>query len=338
MKSIFSVRLFILFVLFTASSSALLSQQSDAVRYPTFKFDGNLKTKFEYAPETGNSRFSVRNSRLGLSGKITPMADYRAQVELSKEGKFEVLDLSGTLTPYEGLSFTLGQTSIPLFNSYIINPGTMMFANRSFLGKYYVGTRDIGLLAKYSFRLATIPAGIELGVYNGNTINNPVWTDKLSCAARLSLGGMKGFRTTFKLYDYPQSEEIHYFLYGADFRYEGDNWKVETEAMKRDDKVANKDLFSAYIQGAYWTPIKGGMFKNIIPAARWDAIDQNNGDSGFDVNRLTLGLGFGLTPNANGSLLRINYEWYFIKNQLDFMHQTEEMDADKFTVELVYVF
>jgi len=257
---------------------------------------------------------------------------------LSKEGKFEVLDLSGTLTPYEGLSFTLGQTSIPLFNPYIINPGTMMFANRCFLGKYYVGTRDIGLLAKYSFRLATVPAGIEFGVYNGNTINNPVWTDKLSYAARLSLGSMKGFRTTFKLYDYPQSEEIHYFLYGADFRYEGDNWKVETEAMKRDDKVANKDLFSAYIQGAYWTPIKGSMFKNIIPAVRWDAIDQSNGNSSFDVNRLTLGLGFGLTPNANGSLLRINYEWYFIKNQLDFMHQSEEMDADKLTVELVYVF
>ena len=338
MKQFFSVRLFIFFVLFTVSSSLLLSQQSDLAHYPTFKFDGNLKTKFEYAPEPGNSRFSVRNSRLGLSGKITPMASYRAQVELNKEGKFEVLDLSGTLTPCEGLSFTFGQTSIPIFNPYVINPGTMMFANRTFLGKYYVGTRDIGLLVKYGFRLATVPAGIEFGIYNGNTINNPVWTDRFSYATRLSFGSMKGFRTTFKLYDYPRSEEVHYFLYGADFRYEGDNWKVETEIMKRDDKVANKDLFSAYVQGAYWVPIKGSMFKNIIPAARWDAIDQNKDDSAPDVHRLTLGLGFGLTPNANGSLLRINYEWYFIKNQLDFMHQTEEMDADKLTLELVYVF
>ncbi len=338
MKYPFFSRLFIVCVLIIVSASSLFSQQGDSDSYPTFKFDGNLKTKFEYAPEEETSRFSVRNSRLGLSGRIVPKADYRAQVELSKEGKFEVLDLSGTLTPYKGLSFTLGQTSIPLFNSYITNPGKMMFANRTFLGKYYVGTRDIGLLVKYGFRLATVPAGVEFGIYNGNTINNPVWTDKLSYAARLSFGSMKGFRTTFKLYDYPNGEEIHYFLYGADFRYEGRNWKVETEAMKRDDKVANKDLFSAYIQGAYWTPIKGGLFKNIIPAARWDAIDQNKDDSAFDVNRLTLGLGFGLTSNANDSLLRINYEWYFVKNQLDFMHQSEEMDADKLTVELVYVF
>ena len=76
---------------------------------------------------------------------------------------------------------------------------------------------------------------------------------------------MKGFRTTFKLYDYPNSDEIHYFLYGADFRYEGNNWKVETEAMKRDDKVANKDLFSAYVQGAYWHLSREVCLKILFP-------------------------------------------------------------------------
>jgi len=54
------------------------------------------------------SRFSVRNSRIGVLGNINTFASYRVQVELSNEGKFSVLDLSGTLKPMDGLSLTLG--------------------------------------------------------------------------------------------------------------------------------------------------------------------------------------------------------------------------------------
>ncbi len=82
-------------------------------------------------------RFSVRNSRIGVSGNINTYSAYKVQVELSNEGKFSVLDLSGTLMPVNGLSLTLGQTSIPLFNSYVVSPGEMMFANRAFLGEIF---------------------------------------------------------------------------------------------------------------------------------------------------------------------------------------------------------
>jgi hypothetical protein len=315
------------------------SSETDSTAYPSFKFDGTLKNKFEYVPEVGTSRFSVRNSRLGVSGKIFPMVDYRAQVELSSEGKFQVLDLSGSIKPYEGLSFTLGQTSIPIYNSYTTNPGTMMFANRTFLAKYYGGTRDIGFLTKYDFDALQIPMSAEFGIFNSNVINSPTWRDKLSYAARISFGDMKGFRSTFKVYDYPNSPEIHHFMYGADLRYEGKNWKVETEAMKRDDKVNNdKDLFAYYLQGAYSFKLKENyLFKNIMPAVRYDFIDQI-ADNKIDVSRLTFGLGFGLGKKAFSSLLRIDYEWYFKNNQLDFLNQYEEMDADKLTVELVYIF
>ncbi len=119
------------------SSLFLSAQETDSIAYPNFKVDGTLKNKFEYSTESNMSRFSVRNSRIGVSGNINPYSAYRVQVELSNEGKFSVLDLSGTLKPIEGLSVTLGQTSIPLFNSYVVSPGTMMFANRAFLGKYF---------------------------------------------------------------------------------------------------------------------------------------------------------------------------------------------------------
>ena len=328
-----------LYFAFVSFSLCAQEENPSEETYPSFKFGGILKNKFEYVNQTERDRFSVRNSRLGVTGKIAPLVDYRAQVELSSEGKFQVLDLSGTLRPYKGLSFTFGQTGIPIFNSYTTNPGTMLFANRTFLAKYYAGTRDIGLLTKYSFDAGNIPISIEGGLYNGSTINNPVWTDKLSYAARLSFGKMKGFRSTIKMYDYPNSPEKHYFLYGIDFRYEGDNWKVETEAMKRDDKINKENsLFASYVQGAYSFPIKGKMFKNVIPALRWDAIDQKSSDKGIDINRITAGLGFGLSSKPFTSLLRLDYEWYFVKNKLDSLFTNEEMDSNKLTVELVFIF
>lgn len=334
-KAIFFSTVYLFFFCFATLYAQ--NEKNDSIKYPEFKFDGVLKNKFEYVGSTDKSRFSVRNSRLGVSGKIAPLADYRVQIELSSEGKFQVLDLSGTIQPYEGLSLTFGQTSIPIFNSYTIGPATMMFANRTFLAKYYAGTRDIGLLAKYSYDKLAIPVSVEFGVYNGNVINDPVWSDKLSYSARISVGSMKGFRSTLKIYDYPKSDTEDYFLYGIDARYETNNWKVESEIMKRDDKINNVDLTAGYIEGAYSFPVKWKLFKNVIPAIRWDAIDQINNNK-LDVSRLTTGLGFGLTKKPFSSLLRIDYEWYFVKNQLDFLHVNEEMDANKFTIELVYVF
>ena len=322
------------------SSSFLLSAQgSDKPSFPNFKVDGTLKNKFEYATESGMSRFSVRNSRIGVAGNIDPYSAYRVQVELSNEGKFSVLDLNATLKPVEGLSLTLGQTSIPLFNSYIVTPGTMMFANRAFLGKYFLSTRDLGFLAKYDFLLGTIPTKIEFGLFNGHTINNPVWKKKMSYGGRLELGRMQGFRMTAKIYDYPNDETTHYLFYGADLRYEQKNWKVETELMKRESKTEfHNDLLSYYLQGAYTLPIRTKIFEFIRPAVRWDAIDERADIGGFDVNRLTTGIGFGFKNERFSSILRLDYEWYMVNHPMDIFSANEEMDSNKFTLELLFTF
>ena len=330
------------FLAFLCLCSAFLSAQetADSVRYPTFKVDGTMKNKFEYASETNTSRFSVRNSRVGIRGHLVDNFSYRGQLELSDNGNFKVLDLYGSFEPFEGVAVSLGQTSIPLFNSYITSPGKMMFANRAFIGKYFLSTRDIGLHADYNFKIGMLPSSIEFGVYNGNTINDPVWRERLSYGARLELGEMKGLRSTFKFYDYLNAPKVHYLFYGADLRYGADNWIVETEIMKRDNKDDSAEaMLSYYLQGAYAFPLKETyFFKHIIPAARWDAIDKHLDDSGFDVSRLTLGLGFGLTKKYFSSVLRFDYEWYFAKNQLDILNLYEEMDSDKFTVELLLTF
>lgn len=321
-------------------SSLISAQETDSVRYPTFKVDGTMKNKVEYASETGNSRFSVRNSRVGIRGYLTNYFGYRGQIELSDNGNFKVLDLYGSFEPVKGLSLSLGQTSIPLFNSYVVSPANLMFANRAFIGKYFLSTRDIGFLADYNFKMGPIPASIEFGAYNGNTINDPVWREKLSYGGRLELGNMKGLRSTFKFYDYLNTPKVHYLFYGADLRYEGDNWKVETEFMKRDNKDIDEDqMLSYYVQGAYAFPLKETyFFKNIVPAVRWDAIDKHMDESGFDVDRLTVGLGFGLTKKYFSSILRFDYEWYFVNQKLDILSLYDEMDSNKFTIELLLTF
>jgi hypothetical protein len=307
--------------------------------YPNFKIDGTLRTKFEHAPKNNMSRFSVRNSRVGVSGNINPYSDYRVQVELSNEGKFSVLDLSGTLKPIEGLSLTLGQTSIPLFNSYIVSPSAMMFANRTFIGKYFLSTRDIGFLAKYNFLLGVVPAKLEFGMFNGNTINNPVWKKTKSYGGRIELGSMQGFRMTAKIYDYPNNETTRFLFYGADLRYEKENWKVETEIMKRESKAGiHSNLLAYYLQSAYVIPVRSKMFEFVKPAARWDAIDGSPNTGGFDVNRLTAGIGFGFKKERFSSILRLDYEWYMVNHEMDIFDPSEEMDSDKVTLELVFTF
>ena len=306
---------------------------------PTIEFDGMFKSKFEYADKTSNSRFSVRNSRLGIKGDVTSFVSYRAMAELSDYGKFKVLDLYGAINPLDGLVVKIGQSGIPVHNSYTTSPGSIMFANRPFIGKHFTfGTRDIGVSAAYNFKISEFPVGIDAAMFNGNTINDPVWTDSPSIAARLRAGSMKGFRTTAKMYKLPRNELQDFMIYGADLRYEADNWKVETEFMYRKNKADDEKLAGAYLQGAYWFPLQNTkMFKNMITAARWDAMGRNETDNDIDVNRLTLGVGFSFTDAPFGSLVRIDYEFYNTRNDIG-IFTTDVIDSNKLSVELLLTF
>lgn len=330
------VKILLLALLFVSSGTAY-SQENSFLR--KIKFDGSLKTKYEYALETSMSRFSVRNSRLGLSGELSSYVSYRLQIELSNEGKFEVLDLSATIKPLENLSFTMGQTSIPIYNSYQITPSQMMFANRTFLAKYFVpGTRDLGVLAAYNFAVSGVPVEFNAGVFNASKSNNPVWTDNLSWSARAIIGNMDGFRASAKIYRYP-GIDADFFLWGADFRYGKDRFKIEAEVLDREDLSSGDNLFSSCLQGGYSFPIKnGGMFKDITPALRWDMMGHKIAINGIGVNRLTFGLSFGFTSKPFSSLLRIDFEKYYKKDILPEFTRYEEMDSDKISIELQIIF
>ena len=312
---------------------------SQEIKLSKPKLDGTIKAKYEYATEPGMSRFSVRNSRLGMTGSVSERVLYKGQVELSNEGKFAVLDLSATLQLTNKLSFTLGQMSLPFFNSYAITPSDLMFANRPFIGKYFAGTREIGAIAAYRTGWNNLPVSVEFGIFNGSTINNPVWNNKPSYATRIQLGEMEGFRFTAKYYRFPFSDNEDYSFWGVDARYAGNNYKIETEVMHRYNDYDGVNRISSYVQGSYTFPFdNSGLVKCITPALRWDSIGENWGDGMFDNNRLTMGVSFGLTEKPFKSLFRIDYEHYMVNNAIPEFLVGREIISDKLTFEILIVF
>ena len=325
------------FLILYLLSSTLNGQIKETLRI--IKFDGSLKTKFEFATETSRARFSVRNSRMGISGNPFKSISYRVQVELSNQGKFEVLDLSATIEPLKNLTFTLGQTSIPLYNSYQTTPSQMLFANRSFHVKYFVpGTRDIGLVGHYVTYVSGVPLDLEAGIFNASKINNPVWTEKLSWGLSATVGKMEGLRGSVKVYRYPGIER-DLFVWGGDFRYGGGRYKLEAEFLSRKNYFDSQTLNSTSVQGAYSFPLKGTrIFKDITPALRWDMMGRTDNDNLMDASRITAGVSFGFDTKPFFSLLRIDFEKYIVNRILPELNLYDEMDSDKISVELLIIF
>lgn len=303
-----------------------------------FKPELIFKVKYEAGTESSESRFIVRNSRLGFSGNANEFVSYKFMLELSSEGNFSVLDLYGSVKISDRLKANFGQGSIPLYNSYTISPSQLDYANRPFVGKYFVSTRDIGLTLNYQLKKEGYPIGLEGGVYNGTGINNPVWATKKSYGARVTFGELsKGVRVTAKSYRSNLTDTLNLCYWGADFRYKAERFKVETEIMNKYNYYDKNNLFASYMQGAYIIPVVSNAFKYIEPMVRWDAMGYNVLDDGFGVNRLTFGVNFIFNTKNIISKIILDYEHYFHREILP-MFTTDEMAENKLSVELLIYF
>ena len=326
----------------------LFGQNSDSLKMNVpelrkwVQFDGVLKNKFEVSTNKGVMRFNVRNSRVGVRGDLGDYVSYRFQVELSAEGSFSVLDLYGTLKPFKGLSFIFGQVLLPFENTYIVNVADMLFANKPFLGDYFTqNSRDMGLMMNYKFLLGSFPIEAQAGLFNGRGINNPQWATQPTYGFRLIVGAMERFRATAKILHY-QTELVNHFLWGADIHYAHERFRIEAEVRNRKNIPTGRNLSGAYMQGAwYYNLHHDGMFHYISPALRWDAMGYDIKDRGVDVNRITLGVDFGLALKPFESVLRLNYEHFFVQKDafLTYFENRDPYVADnKITLELMIKF
>ncbi len=327
------------FLFIQLSLSAQVKDQETKDSLYFIKYDGTLKTKYEISTDSGKGRFSVRNSRLGLSGGVSKYLGYRVQVELSSNGQFSVLDLNAIIKPTNRITFRLGQSHVPIYNDYTISPNALMFANRPFVGKYISPSRDIGVTGEFLLKEKGFPILLQLSISNGNLINSPVWRDNPAYSGRVIFGSMEGFRTTAKFYRYPLSNEMDYMIIGGDCRYENSKFKIEAEAMNRHNYYTSDDLFLTYIQGAYSFPInRNNCFKRVITALRWDTMSHDPLKNGVGANRFTVGTAFAFEVKKLTSVLRVDCELYKEKWSYPELRVEDEMNSNKITVEVLVIF
>ena len=300
-----------------------------------------FKTGYELDVEEGYSKFSTQNARVGVQGDLNSAFSYKFMVDFCAENKISVLDLYAVFKPSKRLSFTLGQQGLSLYNSWTVSPNSTDYVNRPFLGKYFISSRDMGLSMKYALKNQGFPINAEIGVYNGNGINNPQWNKSVALGGRLEFGSTKeGFRTSAKFYNLKNADGLTDTYWGADVRYAAKEFKIEAEYMTKEmnDREPGS-LSAAYLEGLYKVKVNSPLFSRIEPVLRWDAMGYDINDRGFGVNRVTAGANFVLKTGNYTSLFRVNYEHYF-NNSMDMsaLFKTPQHNADKFAIEYLLVF
>ena len=94
---------------------------------------GTIRGKYEYQTSTNEGRFEVRNARISVDGKVNECVGYKAEVDLSDEGKIKMLDAYARIYPAKAWQFTIGQMRVPFTIDAHRSPHLRYFANRSFI-------------------------------------------------------------------------------------------------------------------------------------------------------------------------------------------------------------
>ena len=304
----------------------------DSIRRNEFTpdLDGILKTKFEYDTENDLNRFSVRNARFGAKGQVNNYISYRAEVDLSDEGKIKMLDAFVKYTPLKGLDIYLGQRKIPFGTDYLRSPADNMFANRSFVAKYVNdGLRDIGVVISYKSTIK-IPFEIWAAALNGTGSNNPQWKEKPNLGGRLVLGPVYGLSVKGNLYTGETDNQINLNILGGELSYASKNFLIESEFVSKswsDTLSSDFESQGLYIHTFYQFKLKSEKIKYIMPTMRYDVMGKTIAISGKTTERFTVGVNFGLEPKKFISEIRFNYEHYY-KSSLS-------NHTNKFTIEFI---
>ena len=297
------------------------------------KLDGSIKTKAEFDLEQGKIRFEVRNARFGAKGKLNNYVGYRAEIDLSDEGKIKMLDAFVKITPVNNLDVYLGQRKVPFGTDYLRNPVENIFANRSFVAKYINdGLRDIGLVANYRFRFH-IPFDAWLSAMNGTGNNNPQWINRPNYATRLTFEPLQNTRFAANYYQGSTPLEINLTMLGGEFRYLNKRLMIESEYIHRhftDTSRVMHNQYGFYMHSYYIFNTGGKMIQLISPTFRWDFMGQEEKPDGKLAERITAGVNFGFEPKPFLAEIRLNYEKYLKK-----YYSTH---FDKFTIEFIAKF
>lgn len=297
----------------------------------TPKVHGTIRGKYEYQPEDGEGRFQVRNARMSIVGNVTKIVSYKAEIDLSDEGKIKMLDAYTRLKPVRGLDFTIGQMRVPFTIDAHRSPHQQYFANRSFIAKQVGNVRDVGATLGYSFNVG-FPIVLEAGMFNGSglTDQKDFWTNNINFSAKARFAFPRGFNLTLSTQKI-KPEDVSVMMYDAGAYYHAHGWHVEAEYLyKHYEGEVFKPVHAVDAFVSYDIPLRKCLFKKVSPLVRYDYMSDHSdgmrynstGDADpsgslvindYQRSRLTGGVTFSLSlPFVSD--IRLNYEKYFYRD------------------------
>lgn len=320
------------------SDSSAVTKNSAKIWLP--KVSGTVRAKAEYQTNEREGRFEVRTARVALDGFVTPWVDYKAEIDLSDEGKIKMLDAYAGVLPAKGLNLRLGQMRVPFSIDAHRSPHKQYFANRSFIAKQVGNVRDVGFYAGYS-RKGWVA---EAGAFNGSGLTNQkdYWTKTFNFSAKLQYVPPVGLTLQASVQKISPSG-FNTYLYDGGVTYQVGRFTVEAEYLRKHyahDAFNDVDAMDAFI--CYDQPLPK-VFRKMSFLCRYDFMTNHSDGSVDDQGklkltdakrqRLTGGITLSMAKKMDADI-RLNYEKYFYHD----ISLAKPSERDKAVVELVVHF
>lgn len=311
------------------------------------KVGGTIRGKYEYQTEEGEGRFEVRNARINITGDVTPIVSYKAEIDLCDEGSIKMLDAYTRISPYKSLQLTVGQMRVPFTIDAHRSPHQQYFANRSFIAKQVGNVRDVGAAVGYNFDIGC-PLALQFGLFNGSGLTNQkdYWTKGVNYSAKAQLMLPLGFDITGSVQKIKPSD-VTVVMYDGGVSFHRKNLFVEAEYLYKHYSQHAYDgvhAFDGFIN--YDFRLRKGPFTKLSALARYDFMSNHSdgkryldgkSDTGgmlvttdYKRSRVTSGITLSFAKPFVSDI-RINFEKYFYaKNSI-----AKPSEKDKIVVEVM---
>lgn len=310
------------------ATTTVVAQTTDSLSLRP-KVGGTLRAKYEWQTAEKEGRFEVRTARVNITGNLSKVVSYKAEVDLSDEGRIKMLDAYTRLRSPRGWQFTLGQMRVPFTVDAHRSPHLRYFANRSFIAKQVGNVRDVG--AAVGLRLqGAMPTMLEAGLFNGSGLTNQkdFWTSRLNFSVKAQTKLRPWLTMTLSAQQIrPDSTRI--FMWDGALTLHHGPWMVEAEYLH---KTYAHQLFRTVhavdVFASYDVPLRHALFRKLSPLVRWDYMSDHSDGKRYlqgkanpmgalmvndpQRSRITAGLTLSLLKPFVSDI-RLNYEHYFYR-------------------------
>lgn len=307
------------------SSGLVIATSAQVQKDYLSNIHGTIRAKYEYELTIDSGRFEIRNARLSVEGKVIPIVSYKAEIDLSDEGKIKMLDAYVRIRP-NSWNFTVGQMRVPFTIDAHRSPHLQFFANRSFIAKQVGNVRDVGASLAWTFRWPTLIT-LEGGIFNGSglTEQKDFWTSSYNFSFKAQ--AMIAQRLNIVLScQKTNAGDVNVMMWDVGTYWHTSHWHIEGEFLRKNyansafSPVNAVDAFAAYR-----IPVRKGLTA-ISFLGRYDYMsDHSRGNKDAEGNliiddherhRLTGGVTLSLGTSVLQADVRLNYEQYFYRKNV----------------------